>query len=155
MDEILNQLGGLVLGSVPTMILFLLLVFAYGVLVRGPLERVLAERRARTAGAIEQARGALAAAEADTSAYEEKLRAARAEIYRMREQKLKQWNAERDAALEQVRQSMQERIRTARQDIEQSAAQARKQVEGASEDLSERVLKAVLPGTIRPTEVAQ
>jgi F-type H+-transporting ATPase subunit b len=155
MDEILNQLGGLVLGSVPTMILFLLLVFAYGVLVRGPLERVLAERRARTAGAIEQARGALAAAEADTSAYEEKLRAARAEIYKMREQKLKQWNAERDAALEQVRQSMQERIRTARQDIEQSAAQARKQVEGASEDLSERVLKAVLPGTIRPTEVAQ
>jgi len=144
-----------VLGSVPTMILFLLLVFAYGVLVRGPLERVLAERRARTAGAIEQARGALAAAEADTSAYEEKLRAARAEIYKMREQKLKQWNAERDAALEQVRQSMQERIRTARQDIEQSAAQARKQVEGASEDLSERVLKAVLPGTIRPTEVAQ
>ena len=143
------------LGSVPTMILFLLLVFAYGVLVRGPLERVLAERRARTAGAIEQARGALAAAEADTSAYEEKLRAARAEIYKMREQKLKQWNAERDAALEQVRQSMQERIRTARQDIEQSAAQARKQVEGASEDLSERVLKAVLPGTIRPTEVAQ
>jgi F-type H+-transporting ATPase subunit b len=155
MDEILNQLGGLVLGSVPTMILFILLVIAYSILVRRPLERVLAERRSRTAGAIEQARGALAAAEADTSAYEEKLRAARAEIYRMREQKLKQWNAERDAALEQVRQSMQERIRTARQDIEQSAAQARKQVEGASEDLSERVLKAVLPGTIRPTEAAR
>jgi len=122
MDEILNQLGGLVLGSVPTMILFIFLVIAYSILVRRPLERVLAERRARTAGAIEQARGALAAAEADTSAYEEKLRAARAEIYKMREQKLKQWNAERDAALEQVRQSMQERIRTARQDIEQSAA---------------------------------
>jgi F-type H+-transporting ATPase subunit b len=155
MDEILNQLGGLVLGSVPTMILFILLVIAYSILVRRPLERVLAERRARTAGAIEQARGALAAAEADTSAYEEKLRAARAEIYKMREQKLRQWNAERDAALEQVRQSMQERIRTARQDIEQSAAQARKQVEGASEDLSERVLKAVLPGTIRPTEAAR
>ena len=46
MDEILQQLGGLVLGSVPTMVLFILLVTAYGLLVRRPLDRVLAERRA-------------------------------------------------------------------------------------------------------------
>ena len=39
MDEMLNQLGGLVLGSVPTVILFLLLVVAYGLLVRRPLDR--------------------------------------------------------------------------------------------------------------------
>jgi F-type H+-transporting ATPase subunit b len=155
MDEILNQLGGLVLGSVPTMVLFILLVIAYSLLVRRPLERVLAERRARTAGAIEKARGALAAAEANTSAYEEKLRAARAEIYRMRDQKLKQWNAEREAALEQVRQGMQERIRTARQEIEQSTTEARHQIEGASEELSTRILNAVLPAGVRPTEVAQ
>ena len=74
MDQILNQLGELVLGSVPTMILFILLVAAYGVLVRRPLDRVLAERRARTSGAVEQARSAIAAAEAETTAYEEKLR---------------------------------------------------------------------------------
>ncbi|WP_433984923.1 hypothetical protein RBB78_11920 [Tunturiibacter empetritectus] len=72
MDQILNQLGGLVLGSVPTMVLFILLVAAYGLLVRRPLDRVLAERRARTSGAIEQARRAIAAAEAETAAYEEK-----------------------------------------------------------------------------------
>ena len=58
------------------MILFLLLVFAYSVLVRQPLERTLAERRARTTGAVEQARGAIAAAEAETAVYEDKLRAA-------------------------------------------------------------------------------
>jgi F-type H+-transporting ATPase subunit b len=45
--------------------------------VERPLERTLAERRARTSGAVEQARGAIAAAEAETTAYEEKLRAAR------------------------------------------------------------------------------
>jgi F-type H+-transporting ATPase subunit b len=66
MDQILNQLGGLVLGSVPTMVLFILLVAAYGLLVRRPLDRVLAERRARTSGAVEQARSAIAAAEAET-----------------------------------------------------------------------------------------
>jgi F-type H+-transporting ATPase subunit b len=45
MDQILNQLGELVLGSVPTMVLFVLLVAAYNLLVRRPLDRVLAERR--------------------------------------------------------------------------------------------------------------
>ncbi len=52
MDEILRQLGELVLGAVPTMILFILLVVAYGFLVRRPLGRVLTDRRARTTGAM-------------------------------------------------------------------------------------------------------
>jgi F-type H+-transporting ATPase subunit b len=155
MDQILNQLGELVLGSVPTMILFILLVAAYGLLVRRPLDRVLAERRARTSGALEQARSAIAAAEAETTAYEEKLRAARAEIFQARDQKLKQWNAEREAALAQVRQLMQERVRVARHEIEQSAQEARLQIVGLSDELSSLVLKAVLPAGVRPTEVAQ
>jgi F-type H+-transporting ATPase subunit b len=155
MDQILNQLGGLVLGSVPTMILFILLVAAYGLLVRRPLDRVLTERRARTSGAVEQARGAIAAAEAETSLYENKLRAARAEIFQAREQRLKQWNADREAALAQVRQQMQERVRGAKQEIEQSAQEARVQVEKLSDELSSRILSAVLPANVRPTGVAQ
>ncbi|MEO6909723.1 MAG: hypothetical protein ABI158_02220 [Edaphobacter sp.] len=156
MEEILNQLGELVLGSVPTMVLFILLVIAYGLLVRRPLDRLLAERRARTTGAVEQARGAIAAAEAETSAYEEKLRNARAAIFQAREQKLKQWNTERDAAIKQVRQATQQRILTAKQDIEQSATTARSQIEGMSAELSSRILSAVLPaGMTQPEEVAQ
>jgi F-type H+-transporting ATPase subunit b len=155
MDQILNELGGLVLGSVPTMVLFILLVAAYGLLVRRPLDRVLAERRARTSGAVDQARGAIAKAESETAAYEDKLRAAKAEIFQAREQKLKQWNAEREAALAQVRQHTQERVRGARQEIEQSAHDARLHIVGVSDELSSRVLKAVLPAGIRPTEAAQ
>jgi F-type H+-transporting ATPase subunit b len=155
MDQILNELGGLVLGSVPTIVLFLTLVVAYGVLVRRPLDRVLAERSARTSGAVEQARNAIAKAEAETTAYEEKLRAAKAEIFQLRDQKLKQWNAERETALAQVRQHTQERVRGARQEIEHSAQEARLQIVGMSEELSARVLKAVLPAGVRPTEVAQ
>jgi F-type H+-transporting ATPase subunit b len=155
MDQILNQLGGLVLGSVPTMVLFILLVAAYGFLVRRPLDRVLAERRARTSGAVERARGAISKAESETSAYEEKLRAAKAEIFKARDQKLKQWNAEREAALAQVRLHMQERVRGARQEIEQSSHEARLQIVGLSDELSAKVLKAVLPAGVRPTEVAR
>ncbi len=156
MEEILNQLGELVLGSVPTMVLFILLVIAYGVLVRRPLDRILAERRARTTGAVEDARGAIAAAEAETSAYEDKLRSAKAEIFHARDQKLKQWNAERDAAIEQVRQATQQRILAAKLDIEQSAMAARSQIEGMSAELSARILNAVLPaGIVQSEEVTQ
>jgi F-type H+-transporting ATPase subunit b len=155
MDQILNQLGGLVLGSVPTMLLFILLVIAYGFLVRRPLENILAERRARTSGAVEQARGAIAAAEANTTAYEEKLRAARAEIYHAREQQLKQWNAEREAALEEVRNATKARVLTARLDIEKSATDARGQIESLSGELTTKILNAVLPAGVVPTEVAQ
>jgi len=153
--DILNQLGELLLGSVPTIILFLLLIGAYGFLVRRPLDKVLTERRARTTGAVEQARGAISAAEAETAVYEDKLRAAKAEIFHMREQKLKAWNAEREAVLEQVKSTTQQRIQTARQEIEQSAATARQQIEGASAALSAQILRAVLPAGVPVPEVSQ
>jgi F-type H+-transporting ATPase subunit b len=155
MDQILNQLGGLALGSVPTIVLFLLLIAAYGILVQTPLNKVLAERRARTSGAVEQAKGAISAAEAETSVYEDKLRTAKAEIFHAREQKLKSWNAERDTALEQVRTATQSRILNARLEIEQSAAIARQQIEGASAALSAQILRAVLPTGVVPPEAAQ
>jgi F-type H+-transporting ATPase subunit b len=154
MDQILKQLGELVLGSVPTIILFLLLVAAYGFLVRHPLDKVLAERRARTSGAVEQARGAIATAEAETGVYEEKLRAARAEIFAMRDQRLKQWAAEREQALEQARQATRTRVLAAKLEIEQSAATAKSQIEFMSVELSAQILKAVLPAGVNP-EVAR
>jgi len=155
MDQILNELGGLVLGAVPTMILFILLVIAYGLLVRRPLERILAERRARTSGAMEQAKGAMAAAEAETGAYEEKLRKAKAELFEARERRLKQWATERETALEQVRKIAQERVSSARQGIEQGVVEAKSQIEDTSAELSSRVLAAVMPASVKPAEVAQ
>ncbi len=152
MNEMLQQLGGLVLGSVPTMVLFILLVVAYGVLVRRPLDRVLAERRRRTTGAVEEARGAISAAEAETAVYENKLRAAKQEIYQARDKQLKQWAAEREAALEQARAATQERIATARKEIEQSAVAAKQQIETASSDLSAMILKAVLSAGVEAAQ---
>lgn len=153
--EMLNQLGGLVLGSVPTMIFFVLLVIAYGALVRRPLEKTLAERRARTTGAVEQARGAISAAEAETQVYEDKLRAARADVMGAREHLLKQWQAERDAAVEQARAAAQERVQGARKQIEESAATAKLQIESATEMLSEQILRAVMPKGISAAEARQ
>ena len=68
---------------------------------------------------------------------------------------MKQWNAEREAALGLVRQHTQDRIRGAKQEIEQSAHEARLQIAGMSEELSSKILNAVLPADVRATEVVQ
>lgn len=155
MDKILHQLGDLVLGSVPTMIFFVLLIAAYEALVRRPLEKTLAERRARTTGAVEQARGALSAAEAETAVYEDKLRGAKAELFAAREQRLKRWSEDREQALNEVRRSAQDRVKSARREIEESAVAARMQIETVSGELSSRILRAVLPAGISVPETGQ
>ena len=50
MQEIIQQIGTLLLGAVPTVVLFIVLVAAYEFLVQGPLTATLKQRRARTAG---------------------------------------------------------------------------------------------------------
>jgi len=155
MDAILNQLGGLVLGSVPTIVLFLLLVVAYGLLVRRPLDRVLAERRARTTGAIEAAQGAIGKAEEATALFEQKLRAARTELFEARQKRLKQWTAERELALERARAETKAKVMTARLSLEQSVAVGRQQIESNSGELSAQILKAVLPAGVAGTGAAQ
>ena len=145
MDQILNQIGGLVLGAVPTMVLFIFLVVAYGLLVRRPLERILAERRTRTSGAVEKAKDAISEAEAKTAEYEDRLRKARAEIFAVRESKLKQWAAQREQALGDARAATAQKVLAGKLEIEQGLVDARRQIETASAELSEQVLRAVLP----------
>src|ERR1700753_2196999 len=69
MDDIVQQVGALLLGAIPTMLLFVVLVTAYQFLVQGPLNKVLAERRARTEGAVENAHRATAQAEPKAAEY--------------------------------------------------------------------------------------
>ena len=152
---ILHQLGSLILGSVPTMVLFILLVVAYSFLVRRPLERTVAERRLRTTGAVEQARGAIAAAEAETAVYEDKLRAARREILSERERGLRERMAARERALQTARDQAGDRIRSAKVEIEASAEAARHQIEGAIAELGDRIVQTLLPKAARSGEVRQ
>src|ERR1700733_12001771 len=128
MDEILHQLGDLTVCSIPTMIIFVILVIAHQVLLYGPPSRTLAERRDRTQGAIERAAAAIAAADAKSQEYEAKLRAARADIFRHRDHRIQQWNAERESALASARLAAQERVRLAHAALEAQAADARRQV---------------------------
>ena len=145
MQEIFQQLGDLFLGAVPTAVLFIVLVVAYQFLVQGPLSATLKERRARTEGAVEDAHKAIALAEAKAAEYADRLRQARAEVYKAREQRVKQWNADRDAALDAARKASGMKVSQARTDVEAEAAAARKAIQASAGDLARQVVRAVLP----------
>jgi F-type H+-transporting ATPase subunit b len=145
MSDLLQQLGGLVLGAVPTMLLFLVTLAAYRLLVHTPLTKVLRERYSKTQGAIENAAAAVAAAERKTTEYEERLRAARAEILRELHEHLDKVHLESELAVAQARASAQERTAAARLAIEQSMRAARLELDGLIGDLSTEILKRILP----------
>jgi F-type H+-transporting ATPase subunit b len=145
MNETLHQLGGLLLGSVPTIFLFLLLVILYRVLVYGPLTRVLNERRVRTEGAIVQANAATAAAAAKTQEYEAQLRAARSRIFQARQQKQELWNRERDHAIAEAHEAAERQVQEAKLALQAQTAAARRTLEGSIDELATEILRAILP----------
>jgi len=56
MEDILREIGELLLSSIPTIIALLIVWTAYRLIVHTRLQQVLAERHTLTEGAIEQAR---------------------------------------------------------------------------------------------------
>ncbi|HTU49488.1 MAG TPA: ATP synthase F0 subunit B [Acidobacteriaceae bacterium] len=155
MSDLLQQLGGLVLGSVPTMLLFLVTLAAYRFLVHTPLTKVLQERYAKTQGAIENAAAAVAAAEKKTTEYEERLRSARAEILRDLHEHLEMVRLESEVAVAQARADAQEKAVAAMASIEDSMQVARMELDGLVGELSTEILKRILPaGTASSQEQA-
>ncbi|HWE85479.1 MAG TPA: ATP synthase F0 subunit B [Terracidiphilus sp.] len=143
--SIADQVGQLMVGAIPTALLFILLVLSYQFLVQRPLSRTLDERRARTDGAVEAARQAIGRAEEKAREYETKLRQARVEVYKVREERLRQWNAERDAALDGTRKAAGAKVSEARVQLDAEAAQARQTIQASAGELASRIVRAVLP----------
>ena len=145
MDETLHQLETLLLGSIPTIFLFLLLVILYRLLVYGPLTRVLDERRERTEGAIEQANAATAAAAAKTQEYEAQLRAARSRIFQARQQKQQLWNRERDNAIAEAHAAAQRQVEEAKLALQAQSEAGHRTIKDSIDELASDILAAVLP----------
>jgi F-type H+-transporting ATPase subunit b len=151
MEDTLRQLGGLVLGAIPTIVLFVALYVAYRFLVHHPLERVLDERRSRTEGAAERARADVAAAEARISEYEQRLREARLAIFRAQEARRQQALQARAAALAEARQMAQAQVHAARAGLEQDMSGARSGLQAEAERLANEIVRIIL----KPAALAQ
>lgn len=144
MDETLRQLGGLLLGSVPTIIFMVLLYGLYAVVVHRPLVRVLAERRSKTEGAIEKARADIASAEARTAEYEHRIREARLAVYRAQEARRQQAMQARSAAVAEARSRAHAQIQDARVAIDKDKESAKAALQAQAGTLAEEIIRSVL-----------
>lgn len=144
MDQTLRQLGELLLGAVPTVILLALLYVLYTTIVHKPLRRVLEERRSKTEGAVEKARADIAAAEARTSEYEQRLREARAKVFHAQEARRKAALDARTAAMNEVRGKAQAQVQAAKADIEKDREAAQNGLPAQAQTLAEEIMRRVL-----------
>jgi len=144
MDETLRQLGGLLLGAVPTVILLALLYVLYKTIVHKPLRRVLDERRSKTEGAVEKSRADIAAAEARTSEYEQRLREARATLFRAQEARRKEALDARSVAMNEARTKAQAQVQAAKADIEKDRNAAKTGLQGQVQALAIEIMRRVL-----------
>lgn len=144
MDETLRQVGELLLGSIPTIVFFLLLYDLYTVLVHKPLVRVLGERRARTQGAIEKARADVASAEARTAEYEQKLRDARVALFKAQEARRAKAAQARADAVAEARKNAQAQVERERAAIEQQKTAAQSSLQAEAGRLAQEIIRTVL-----------
>jgi F-type H+-transporting ATPase subunit b len=151
MNETLRQLGELLLGSVPTVILVTFLYALYAAIVHRPLQRVLTERRSKTEGAVEQSRADIAAAEARTSEYEQRMREARASVFRAQEARRQNALQARTQAVHEARATAQSQVQAAKKDIENDRAAAETGLESEASALAQEIIRRVL----QPAEVGR
>ncbi|MGA2103429.1 MAG: hypothetical protein ABSG34_20115 [Candidatus Sulfotelmatobacter sp.] len=144
MDQTLHQLGELLLGSVPTVILLALLYALYTAIVHKPLRRVLEERRSKTEGAVEKSKADIAAADARTSEYEQKLREARAAVFRAQEAKRQAVVQARANAVNEARTKAQAQVQAAKVDIESDRAAAQNGLQAEAGALAQEIMRRVL-----------
>jgi F-type H+-transporting ATPase subunit b len=144
MDQTLKQVGELLLGAIPTAVMLLLLYAAYNIVVERPLHRMLAERRSRTEGAILKARADVAAAEARTQEYEQRLREAKAAIYKALEARRQAAQHARGEAIAKAREMAHQQLREARAAIDKEMATARASLQAESERLADQIIERVL-----------
>lgn len=144
MDSTLQQLGGILLKAIPTIILLLIVhVYLKFVFFR-PLQKVLAERKQATEGTTQKAEQLLAKAQQTQAAIDSALRKTREEIYQEQEEAHKRWIADQTVQLDQARNQSHESIRQARAELEADIVAAKKELAGTAESLAEQIAQALL-----------
>jgi F-type H+-transporting ATPase subunit b len=133
MDQTLRQLGELLLGAVPTVIVLVALYILYTFLVHHPLTAVLAERR--------------------NSEYEQRLRDARQKIFKNQEARHQQASHSRTQAANEARSRAQQQVKEAREAIEQDKQQAMSRLQSDAASLATDIVRTVLRPVASPSQV--
>jgi F-type H+-transporting ATPase subunit b len=146
MDQMLSDVGAILLRAIPTFILVIFLFFYLRAMFFRPLEKVLAERRAATEGARKQAQTSIELAEAKVAQYEAQLRAARSEVFAKGDAERKQWTDAQAAQIAAAREKAIAQVREARAQIARDTETARATLGAQAETLAAQITASVLKG---------
>jgi len=144
MDEILRQVGTLLISAIPTALGLLVVWAGYRFIVHGKLQQVLEQRHALTEGAIQKAQQEIAAAEARTAEYEQRVREARAQIYQQQQAYRQSMLEQRSTALAEARKQAGETVKQARTALEKDVLAAKAALEQQANVLADKVIETVL-----------
>jgi F-type H+-transporting ATPase subunit b len=144
MDAILRQIGELLISSIPTMISLLIVWAGYRFIVHGKLEQVLEQRHALTEGAIQRAQEEIAKAETRTAEYEQRVREARAEVYKTQQANRQRILDARNAALADARKQAGDKVKEARASLVATMAASKAALREQADALADQVIESVL-----------
>jgi len=147
MDAMLQALGRILLGAVPTFLLVILLHFYLKSMFFKPLEKVLRQRYEATEGARKLARQSLEQAAAKTASYEAQLRAAKAQMYQAQEQLHKQLQEREAAAVAEARQHAEAAVKLAKTQLASDVEAAKASLAADSESLANQIAESILRRT--------
>lgn len=149
MAQLLSIIGSLkevLIRALPTFFLVIALHWYLKKVLIQPMERVLAERKKRTEGAISASESALADVAAKMAAYEKALYEARAGVYADQEQSRRNLAADQAAVIEESKKKMAAQVSAATAALAAEAQAARASLAGESERLADQITAAVLSG---------
>ncbi|HXR98055.1 MAG TPA: ATP synthase F0 subunit B [Terriglobales bacterium] len=144
MGQTFQQLGQLLLHSIPTIIIFVALHFYLKRVLYRPLRKVLAARSERIEGKLAHARQTLAAAESKLAEYESALRERRLAGYRAIEAQRQTALASGQAQLHDARQQTAAALVTARQELATESAHAKLRLQESANTLASQIMNQVL-----------
>jgi F0F1-type ATP synthase membrane subunit b/b' len=144
--EIVNQLGGLFLAAVPTVIIVFLFYLFMSWSFFKPMQRVLFERRKRAEGARTEAEASRVAAHEKLRSYNETVKKARVEIFAEQEVKRRRTLEERQTTINAARATAQSALQEAKKGIAADVKAAQAELEQSKDTLANEIAEAILAG---------
>jgi F-type H+-transporting ATPase subunit b len=144
MEQTLHALAGILLKSIPTVVLLLFLYFYLKVMLFGPLNRLLKQREELTAGTRHAAQKSLKDAERKVQEYEAKMREARAEVYREQEETRKNWLADQTSQVDSARERTGRTVQQAKEQMTAEITAARESLAASAGALADQIATAML-----------
>jgi F-type H+-transporting ATPase subunit b len=142
----MQALAGILLKSIPTICLLIFLYFYLKSMLFGPLNEVLKQRDALTAGTRQAAEKSLQDAERKVQEYEAKMREARAEVYREQEELRRGWLEDQATQITGAREATAAGTSKAREQMAAETTAARQSLIETSGALADQIATTVLAG---------